>query len=140
MAFKLAIIPVDNPHVFIVVKDDRCFLDYSLSSCHILHAIIMNCADKYIPFVSSLHDHLFLTECCHCFPFLVWPSSRNLGTLFYWSSWFQHLFFWYIRCQHVWDWSTNCTGKDSSPYQVGRGLPPAQSSKKSAPLGVSSHK
>jgi len=66
-------------------------------------------------------------------PFLVLLSSQNLGTLFYWSSWFQHLFFWYIRCQQDLDWCTSCPGKDSSPYQVGRELPPAQSSKKSFP-------
>jgi len=84
---------------------------------------------------------LFLAECCYCFPLLVLPSSQNLETLFYWSSWFQqHLFFWYIRCQQDLDWCTSCPGKDSSPYQVGRGLPPAQSSKKSFPLGVSGHK
>jgi len=143
VALKLAIIPVYSLHVFVVVKDNRWFLDYSLSSCHILHGVIMKRADEYnIPFVFPLHDHLFLAECCYCFPlFLVLPSSQNLGTLFYWSSWFQqHLFFWYIRCQQDLDWCTSCPGKDSSPYQVGRGLPPTQSSKKSFGLGVSNHK
>ena len=67
--------------------------------------------------------------------FLVWPSSQNLGTLSYWSSWFQqYLFLWHIRCQQDLDWITSCPGKESSPYQVGHGLPPAQSLKKSALL------
>ena len=57
------------PTSFVVLKNDRWFLDYSLSSCHIPYAIIMKCADEYdIPSVFPLHDHLFLVECCHCFP------------------------------------------------------------------------
>ena len=76
-----------------------------------------------------------------CPPFLVWPSSQNLGTLFCWSSWFEQcVFFWYVSCQQVLNWCTSCPGKDSGPYEVGRGLPPAQPFKKSAPLGVSGHK
>jgi len=34
----------------------------------------------------------------------------------------------------VLDWCTSCPGKDSSPYQVGCGLPPAQSLNNSVPL------
>jgi len=29
-------------------------------------------------------------------------------------------------CQQVLDWCTSCPGKDSSLYQVGREVPPAQ--------------
>jgi hypothetical protein len=43
---KLAIIPVDSPHVFVVVKDYIWFLDYSFSGCHIHHVIIMKRADE----------------------------------------------------------------------------------------------
>jgi len=83
----------------------------------------------------------FLRNAATVSPFLVLPSSQNLGTLFYWSSWFkQHLFFWYIRHQQDLDWCTSCPVKDSSPYQVGHGLPPAQSLRMSFLLGVSDHK
>jgi len=68
-------------HVFVVVKDDRWFLDYSLSSCYILHAIIMKCADEYdIPFVFPFHDHVFLSECYYPFPFFslaLFTKSEN---------------------------------------------------------------
>jgi hypothetical protein len=37
------------------------------------------------------------------------------------------------------EWCNSYPGKDSSPYPVVHGIPPAQSSKKSAPLGVSGH-
>ena len=68
----------------------------------------------------------FLRNAATLSPFLVLPSSQNLLTLFYWSSWLQlHLFFWYIRCQQDLDCCNSCPGKDSSPYQVGHGLPPA---------------
>ena len=83
----------------------------------------------------------FLRNAATVSHFFVLPTSQNLGTLFYSSSWFQqHLFFWYTRCQQDLDWCTSCPGKDSRPYQVGRGLPPAQSSKKTFPLGVSDDK
>ena len=55
------------PHVFVVVKDDKWFLDYSLSSYDILHAIIMKCADEY--------DILF------AFHFMIICFLRNAATV-----------------------------------------------------------
>lgn len=66
VALKLVLIPINSLHLFVEVKDDRWFLDYSFSS-HILHAVLMKCAYEY--------DITFV------FPLMITCSLENAATV-----------------------------------------------------------